>query len=122
MVEGNKSECGMYNRENYKPTGLQTAENLSRSGLYLFTIEIRETELKGDLTESDLAILGITVLLVLGWRYTILQGLGCRLSIQPLKDASSGGHYADESYPVTPRESADPNLEATVESNDLRST
>ena len=53
---------------------------------------------------------------------TILQGLGCRLSIQPLKDASSGGHYADESYPVTPRESADPNLEATVENNDLRST
>ena len=54
--------------------------------------------------------------------HTILQGLGCRLSIRPLKDASSGGHYADESYPVTPRESADPNLEATVKSNDLRST
>lgn len=40
-------------------------ESLSRSGLYLFMIEIRETELKGDLTDSDLAILGITDLLVL---------------------------------------------------------
>ena len=51
---------------------------------------------------------------------TILQGLGCRLSIQPLKDASSGGHYADESYPVTPRESADSNLEVTTENSDIR--
>ena len=53
---------------------------------------------------------------------TILQGLGCRLSIQPLKDASSGRHYADESYPVAPRETTDPNLEVATESNDLRST
>ena len=53
---------------------------------------------------------------------TILQALGCRLSIQPLKDASSGLHYADESYPVAPRESTDPNLEVTTKSNDLRST
>ncbi len=53
---------------------------------------------------------------------TILQGLGCRLSIQPLKDASSDLHYADESYPVAPRETTDPNLEVTTEGNDLRST
>ncbi len=52
---------------------------------------------------------------------TILQGLGCRLSIQPLKDANSGLHRADESYPVPPRESTDPNLEVATESNDLRS-
>ena len=53
---------------------------------------------------------------------TILQELGCRLSIQPLKDATSRLHHADEDYPVTPRENADPHLEATVENNDLRST
>lgn len=53
---------------------------------------------------------------------TILRGLGCRLSIQPLKDASSNLHHADENYPVTPRETADPNLEVATESNDLRST
>ena len=53
---------------------------------------------------------------------TILQGLGCRLSIQPLKDASSSLHHADENYSVTPRENADPNLEISTESNDLRST
>jgi len=53
---------------------------------------------------------------------TILQALGCRLSIQPLKDATSGLHYADENYPVAPRESTDPNLEVATESNDLRST
>ena len=50
---------------------------------------------------------------------TILQALGCRLSIQPLKDADSS---ANKDYSVTPRESADPHLEVTVESNDLRST
>ena len=53
---------------------------------------------------------------------TILQALGCRLSIQQLKDASSRLHHADENYPVTPRESTDPNFEVTTESNDLRST
>jgi DNA-binding phage protein len=53
---------------------------------------------------------------------TILQALGCRLSIQPLKDMSSSLHHADENYPVTPRENADPNLEISTESNDLRST
>ena len=52
----------------------------------------------------------------------ILRGLGCRLSIQPIKDASSGLPDADESYPVTPRASTDPNLEVATESNDLRST
>ena len=51
---------------------------------------------------------------------TILQGLGCRLSIQPLKDVNSGLHYADESYPVAPRESTDPNLEGTTENSDIR--
>ena len=51
---------------------------------------------------------------------TILQGLGCRLSIQPLKDASSGLQCAGESYPLTPREGADPNLEISTESSDIR--
>ena len=48
---------------------------------------------------------------------TILQGLGCRLSIQPLKDTNSS---ADKNYSVAPRESADPHLEATTERGDLR--
>lgn len=48
---------------------------------------------------------------------TILRGLGCRLSIQPLKDTDS---IADKDYSVAPRESADPHLEATTESGDLR--
>ncbi len=48
---------------------------------------------------------------------TILQGLGCRLSIQPLKDANSS---ADKNYSVAPRESADPHPEATTERGDLR--
>lgn len=48
---------------------------------------------------------------------TILRGLGCRLSIQPLKDTDS---TADKDYSVAPRESADPHLEATTESGDLR--
>ena len=52
----------------------------------------------------------------------ILQALRCRLSIQPLKDANSGRHYADESYPVAQRENTDPNLDGTTESNDLCST
>lgn len=47
----------------------------------------------------------------------ILQGLGCRLSIQPLKGANSS---ADKNYSVAPRESADPHLEATTERGDLR--
>lgn len=50
---------------------------------------------------------------------TILEGFGCRLSIQPLKDATSS---ADKNYSVAPRESAEPNLEATTENNDLSST
>ena len=54
--------------------------------------------------------------------HTILRGLGCRLSIHPLKDATSSLHHADEDYPVTPRENADPHLEVTTESNDPRST
>ena len=51
---------------------------------------------------------------------TILQGLGCRLSIQPIKDVSSDLHQADEDYPVTPRENADPNLEISTENSDIR--
>ena len=51
---------------------------------------------------------------------TILQGLGCRLSIQPLKDADSSLHHADENYPVTPRENADSNLEISTENSDIR--
>ena len=51
--------------EKYEPIELQTTENLSPNGLYPFTIERRETELKGDLIGSDLAILVIADLLVL---------------------------------------------------------
>ena len=47
---------------------------------------------------------------------TILQGLGCRLSIQPLKDADSS---ADKDYSVAPRENADPHLEVTTGSGNL---
>ncbi len=47
---------------------------------------------------------------------TILQALGCRLSIQPLKDADSS---ADMDYSVTPRESTDPRPEATTGSSNL---
>ncbi|MDE0683257.1 MAG: helix-turn-helix domain-containing protein [Candidatus Poribacteria bacterium] len=47
----------------------------------------------------------------------ILQGLGCRLSIQPLKDPNSS---ADKDYSVAPTESTDPHLEVTTESSDLR--
>ena len=51
---------------------------------------------------------------------TILQALGCRLSIERLKDSSASLHHADENYPVTPREDADPNLEVSTESSDIR--
>ena len=51
---------------------------------------------------------------------TILRGLGCRLSIQPIKDVSSDLHQADENYPVTSRENADPNLEISTENSDIR--
>lgn len=43
---------------------------------------------------------------------SIFAALGCRLSIQPLKDTNSS---ADKNYSVAPRESADPHLEATTE-------
>ena len=39
---------------------------------------------------------------------TILQGLGCRLSIQPVKDTNAS---ADEDDSVAPRKSTDPHLE-----------
>ena len=48
---------------------------------------------------------------------TILQALGCRLAIQPLKDTDAN---ADKDYSVTPRESTDAHLEVPVESSDLR--
>ena len=47
---------------------------------------------------------------------TILRGLGCRLSIQLLKDADSS---ADKDYSVAPRENADPHLEVTTGSSNL---
>ena len=46
----------------------------------------------------------------------VLQGLGCRLSIESLKDADSS---ADKNYSVAPRESTDPHLEATTERGDF---
>ena len=49
----------------------------------------------------------------------VLIALGCRLSIEPLKEASSALPCADENYPVLPRESTEPNLEVTTESGDL---
>ena len=48
---------------------------------------------------------------------TILQALGCRLSIQPLKDTNPS---ADKDYSVAPTESTDPHLEVTTERGDLR--
>ena len=48
---------------------------------------------------------------------TILQALGCRLSIQPLKDANPS---ADKDYSVAPRENADPNLEISTENSGIR--
>lgn len=47
---------------------------------------------------------------------TILQGLGCRLSIQPLKDADSS---ADKDYSVAPRENTDPHFEVTTGNSNL---
>ena len=49
---------------------------------------------------------------------SILNALGCRLSIEPLKGANTGLPHADENYPVPPRESAELNLEGTTESGD----
>ncbi len=48
---------------------------------------------------------------------TILQALGCRLSIQSLKDADS---RANMDYSVAPRENADPNLEISTENSGIR--
>jgi len=50
----------------------------------------------------------------------VLTALGCRLSIEPLKDADYSLHRADKNYPVTQTESAEPNLEVTTESGDPR--
>lgn len=49
---------------------------------------------------------------------SVLTVLGCRLSIEPLKDADSSLHRADKNYPVAQTESAEPNLEVTTESGD----
>ncbi len=46
----------------------------------------------------------------------ILRALGCQLSIESLKDASSRLDCADENYPTAPKKVADPNLEVTTES------
>ena len=50
----------------------------------------------------------------------VLTALGCRLSIERLQDSSASLHHTDENYPVTPREDADPNLEVSTESSDIR--
>ena len=51
---------------------------------------------------------------------SILNALGCRLSIEPLKDANTGLPHADENYPVPSRESTEPNLEVATKSSDSR--
>lgn len=51
---------------------------------------------------------------------TLLTALGCRLSIESLKGTDSSLHRADENYTSTPREGADPNLEISTESSDIR--
>ena len=47
---------------------------------------------------------------------SVLTALGCRLSIEPLKEADSG---ADKNYSVAPTESTDPRLEVTTGSSNL---
>lgn len=49
----------------------------------------------------------------------ILRGLGCRLSIEPLKAADSALSCANKNYPVASKEGTDPNLEVATESGDL---
>lgn len=49
----------------------------------------------------------------------ILRSLGCRLSIEPLKDASSQLDGGAVDYPAASREIADPNLEVAAERADL---
>ncbi len=50
----------------------------------------------------------------------VLTALGCRLSIKPLKEASSVLPCADENYLITPKEDSDSNLEVAPESSDPR--
>ncbi len=50
----------------------------------------------------------------------VLTALGCRLSIKPLKEASSALPCADENYLITPKEDPDSNLEVATESSDPR--
>ncbi len=50
----------------------------------------------------------------------ILRTLGCRLSIEPLNDASCSPHHANADHPVTPSEVVDANLEVTTENRDPR--
>ena len=50
----------------------------------------------------------------------ILRGLGCRLSIKPLKAADSALSCADKNYRITPKEDSDSNLEIATESSDPR--
>ena len=45
----------------------------------------------------------------------ILRALGCRLSIEPLEEASSDLGCGDENYPGTPKKVADTNLEVATE-------
>ena len=53
-------------------------------------------------------------------RSPFLTALGCHLLIESLKDTGANLHRADENYPGTPREGADPNLEVSIESSDIR--
>ena len=46
---------------------------------------------------------------------TILQALGCRLSIESLSDTSCSSHCANEEHPVTPSRVVDRNLEIATE-------
>ncbi len=49
MIEGNKPECGMYNRENCNSTEHQTDMSLLLSGLTQSETRGRAPEFKGDL-------------------------------------------------------------------------
>ena len=51
---------------------------------------------------------------------TIMRALGCRLSIEPLKDASSSPDCGDENYSVAPTEGTARNLQVPTKSGNPR--
>ena len=51
---------------------------------------------------------------------TILQALGCRLSIKSLSDTNCSPHRENKDHPVTPSEAVDRNLEVATENRDSR--